>query len=236
VALIRVGVGLSCLAVVGALTACGGSNGQNQEAAGESYLQDRLERLFRSASSDEIVVLCREAGSGLACGTLVGESASDEAAIRQRWRLSLDRSGKITAARLVSSQRDTPAGPPPELRRVLEEDAAEAAAERRRDTRAREARTKARTPKRTRRWVQLRIVPRQPVFVCVVDGAGRRRISSIISRAVSFRGRRLRLNLGSRAALVTVNGRRLEIPSSPYGIDLRPDRPRPLGAGSLPCG
>jgi hypothetical protein len=223
------------------LAGCGGSTGTAQEAAAEIYLHERLQRLSPSHASDDIVVLCRRrSGSGLSCGTLVADPSSSDASIRQRWAINVDASGRIRGARLVSSRREAPPGPPPELRRLLAADAAQAESDDRRRSLARRRtdavrRTLASARKDGLPIVRVRIAPRRRMFVCIEDGAGRRRFEGTTSRVVTAEGRRLRLNLGSRDAVVTVDGEQVPIPTSPYGLDLRPGVPRTLAPQERPC-
>jgi hypothetical protein len=72
----------------------------------------------------------------------------------------------------------------------------------------------------------------------VDNGAGRTLYEGTTSERRRFRGRRLRLNLGRPSALVRLNGRRVEFPSTPdpVGYDFRPGRRAvALPPGRRPC-
>jgi hypothetical protein len=227
---------LACLAAAAAVAAtagCGGSATSRGEAVAESYLEQRLERRQPSRASADVVVLCRPAsGQRQLCGTLVTDDIVATPPVRQRWAVTLDRAGRVTGARLLSSQDDASGHPLPEVRYVLAKDAAvKAAAERRRAARERRRRRAA----AARARVHLRIVPRQPVYVCIVDGRGRRRFDRITDSPVRARGRRLTVTLGSSAARVTVDGRPLAIPTSPYAFLLRPGVRRSVPLAERPC-
>jgi hypothetical protein len=116
-----------------------------------------------------------------------------------------------------------------------DENAAEERARERR--RARRARERRRRERQEASVVRLRLVPAEPTYACVVDGSGEQLFGGNLSRAQSFRAKRIRINLGRTSVRVTVNKKRLRItPSSdPVGYDLRAGRkPRPLPLGQRP--
>ena len=95
----------------------------------------------------------------------------------------------------------------------------------------------AERPARPRR-VSLVIVPVEPTYICVDDGAGTTIYEGITTERRTFRRRRLRINLGRPTATVRVNGRRIRPAtlSDAVGYDLRPGRrPRDLPPGQRPC-
>ena len=90
------------------------------------------------------------------------------------------------------------------------------------------------------RRVRLKLQPTGAVYVCLVDGAGRKLISGLTlqpgATTRTFTARRLRINLGNAQVRVRVNGRLLPIPASAGGIgfEFTPGRSRPLPAGRRP--
>jgi hypothetical protein len=86
--------------------------------------------------------------------------------------------------------------------------------------------------------VRVRVAPSAPVYVCWdrgPDDDGNE--IPALSEARSFRGRRVRLNLGNPSAAVTVDGERLQLEGpGPFGFDFRAGRePRPIPSGERPC-
>ena len=111
--------------------------------------------------------------------------------------------------------------------------------ERARERRAARRRAAARRRRREedRSFVRLQLAPQEPIYACVVDGAGKQLFGGTLQRTRNFRARRIRVNLGRTSIRMTVNGDRLRIaPSSnPVGYDLRPGRrPRSLPLGQRP--
>ncbi len=94
-----------------------------------------------------------------------------------------------------------------------------------------------RPPPRPRRVV-LRITPATETYVCVDNGQGTEiRFEGIISAPQTYRGRRLRVNLGNTSVEVTRNGRPFEIEpgTEPVGFVFTPKASRPLPSGQRPC-
>lgn len=87
--------------------------------------------------------------------------------------------------------------------------------------------------------VRLRIVPTEETYVCVDRGEGTDvEVNGVISQPRTFRGRRLRLNLGKTSARVTVNGERLSIRRGPdaVGYTFTPRRTAPIpDEADRPC-
>ena len=206
------------------LAGCGDSDPLAEETAGETFVQGRLERLHPERSPDEIAVLCQEGvGRRLTCGSSVIEPGT-EAAVRQRWMVDLDRAGRVTEARPISTvgaprRRERPA----QARLALAVAATKGAGRRGR---------RARSPVEV---VRLRIAPRQRVLVCVDTGRGRRLFGATRTAAVSLKGARLRLRLRRRSALLTVQGRPRAVRGRPHGVDIRPGSLRPLRSRNRPC-
>jgi Helix-turn-helix domain len=86
--------------------------------------------------------------------------------------------------------------------------------------------------------VTLRIVPANEVYVCIDTGPGTEiRFDGIISEPQTFRGRRLRVNLGKTDVQITKNGKDVPIEPSPepVGFVFTPRATRPLPLGERPC-
>ena len=86
--------------------------------------------------------------------------------------------------------------------------------------------------------VALRVVPATPTWVCVDRGAGTPVIfENTIDSAETFRGKRLRINLGKRDVQLVTNGKRVEVTPGPdaAGYAFTPRRTRELQSGERPC-
>lgn len=86
--------------------------------------------------------------------------------------------------------------------------------------------------------VRVRVAPAAATYVCVDKGAGTRVVfEGTLSSPKSWTARRLRVNLGRRAVRLTVNNRRVRVPSGtdPIGYDFRPNSRRELALGQRPC-
>jgi cytoskeleton protein RodZ len=86
--------------------------------------------------------------------------------------------------------------------------------------------------------VALRIVPATLTYVCVDRGAGTPVLfEETIDAPQTFRGRRLRVNLGKRDIQLWKNGKRVRITPSgePVGFAFTPRRTRELDEGERPC-
>jgi hypothetical protein len=97
--------------------------------------------------------------------------------------------------------------------------------------------TETEPPAQPRR-VTLRIAPANEVYVCVDTGAGTDvSFEGIISAPQTFRGRRLRVNLGKTDVQLTKNGRPVELEAGPepVGFAFTPRSTTPLPLGERPC-
>jgi hypothetical protein len=97
--------------------------------------------------------------------------------------------------------------------------------------------TKEQKPAAPKRVV-LRIVPNNEVYVCVDSGAGTEiQFNGIISEPQTFRGRRLRVNLGKTDVQVTKNGKPVQIEPGPeaVGFAFTPRSTQPIPLGERPC-
>jgi hypothetical protein len=97
--------------------------------------------------------------------------------------------------------------------------------------------TEPEPPARPRRVV-LRIVPNNPVYVCLDTGPGTDvTFEGILDSPRTFRGRRLRVNLGKTDVQVTVNGEPVQIDPGPepVGFAFTARSMRSLPLGERPC-
>jgi hypothetical protein len=206
------------------LAACGEAEPLAEESAGEAFLHERLAREHPLRASHEISVFCRrDRGARLACGSSVS-GAGDPAAIRQRWAVDLDSSGRVTAARPVL---------PPEVPEPREQSDVALAAEEAEEAKARPRTTRPRGAQKRMEVVWFRITPRRRALVCIETGRGRRLFGATRTAVVSLKRAGLRLRFGRRSVLVTFRGS----PSGArrHGIDIRPGKLRPLRSRSRRC-
>jgi cytoskeleton protein RodZ len=115
------------------------------------------------------------------------------------------------------------------------------------EQRAADTATEGRSERRPRRepgkrfratLVRLRIAPTTPTYVCVDTGAGTEvTFEGILESTRTFRGRRLRVNLGKTAVDVRANGRPVQVPGgpNPVGFEFTPTSTEPLPTGERPC-
>jgi hypothetical protein len=86
--------------------------------------------------------------------------------------------------------------------------------------------------------VALRVVPATPTWVCVDRGAGTPVIfENTIESAETFRGKRLRINLGKRDVQLVMNGKQVRVTPGPdaAGFAFTPRHTRELDLGERPC-
>jgi cytoskeleton protein RodZ len=86
--------------------------------------------------------------------------------------------------------------------------------------------------------VTLRIVPNNPIYVCLDTGPGTDvTFEGILDAPRTFRGRRLRVNLGKTDVQVTKNGKAVPIEPGPepVGFAFTPRSTKPLALGDRPC-
>jgi hypothetical protein len=90
------------------------------------------------------------------------------------------------------------------------------------------------------RAVRLRVSPVSPTYLCVDTGPGTKVVyEGTLARARTFKGRRLRINLGRREVTLNANGKRVPVPPgvNPIGFDFRPAASRQIAQGQIrPCG
>jgi cytoskeleton protein RodZ len=88
------------------------------------------------------------------------------------------------------------------------------------------------------RRVRLRVVPATPTYVCVDRGPGTEVVfEDTIDAPETFRGRRIRVNLGKRDVELRVNGEPVEVTPGPdpVGFAFTPRGSRELPSGQRPC-
>jgi cytoskeleton protein RodZ len=88
------------------------------------------------------------------------------------------------------------------------------------------------------RRVTLRIAPEAETYVCLDTGPGTEiRFEGILSAPQTFRGRRLRVNLGNTSVTVRKNGEPVDVGSGaePVGFAFTPRATRPIPLGERPC-
>jgi cytoskeleton protein RodZ len=105
------------------------------------------------------------------------------------------------------------------------------------ETEPRRERPERREPRRPRR-VALRIDPEAETYACIDTGEGTPiRFEGTLTEPRTFRGRRLRVNLGNTSVVVTKNGRPFDVGTGaePVGFAFTPRRSRPLPLGERPC-
>jgi cytoskeleton protein RodZ len=104
-----------------------------------------------------------------------------------------------------------------------------------------ETRTTAKPKKKKRAVptrVALRVVPATPVYVCVDHGAGTQVVfENTIDAPQTFRGKRVRVNLGKRDVQLWKNGKRVQVTpgGEPVGFAFTPRHTRELPSGERPC-
>lgn len=91
----------------------------------------------------------------------------------------------------------------------------------------------------TPRGVRVRVVPVEPTYACVDNGAPTEVVyEGTLEAPQTFNHRRLiRLNLGKRSAQITLNGEPVAVTESPdaLGLALRPGGTREIPLGERPC-
>jgi cytoskeleton protein RodZ len=88
------------------------------------------------------------------------------------------------------------------------------------------------------RRVALRIAPEVETYVCLDRGEGTQVFfEQILTEPQTFRGRRLRVNLGNTSVAVTANGKRVAVGSgpNPVGFEFTPRSTTPVPLGERPC-
>jgi transcriptional regulator with XRE-family HTH domain len=88
------------------------------------------------------------------------------------------------------------------------------------------------------RRVALRVLPATPTYICVDHGPGTDvAFEDTIESPQTFRGKRVRVNLGKRDVELRVNGENVEVApgSDPIGFAFTPRGSRELPIGQRPC-
>jgi cytoskeleton protein RodZ len=121
---------------------------------------------------------------------------------------------------------------------VGEDDEPEQAAQERTTTQPRRERPEPREEPRRPRRVALRIDPEVETYVCIDTGPGTEvRFEGSLFEPQTFRGRRLRVNLGNTSVTVTKNGKPVNVGEgpNPVGFEFTPTTTTPLPLGERPC-
>lgn len=106
------------------------------------------------------------------------------------------------------------------------------------ETQPRRERTERERPPPRPQQVVLRIAPVAETYVCIDTGPGTdTRFEGIISAPQTYRGKRLRVNLGNTSVEITRNGKpfAIEPTGEPVGFAFGPRSSRPLPLGERPC-
>jgi hypothetical protein len=91
-------------------------------------------------------------------------------------------------------------------------------------------------PKPQPKGVTVRLVPGpQASYLCVDHGPGTAEIETTLSAPQTFKGKRVRLNVGLSSVSVTVNGKPFALSGSPTGYDLTRTKRTFLPQGQRPC-
>jgi hypothetical protein len=86
------------------------------------------------------------------------------------------------------------------------------------------------------RQVVVRLVPGdQPSYLCVDHGPGTPTTETTLSSPLTFKGKRVRINVGLSTVHVTVNGKPFALAGSPSGYDIGVKNRAYLPQGSRPC-
>jgi len=106
------------------------------------------------------------------------------------------------------------------------------------DTQPRREPTEREEPPPPPRRVVLRISPEVETYVCIDTGPGTEvRFEDILTEPRTFRGRRLRVNLGNTSVTLRVNGEQVDTGggAEPVGFAFTPRSTRSLPLGQRPC-
>jgi hypothetical protein len=77
----------------------------------------------------------------------------------------------------------------------------------------------------------------RPTFLCVDDGQGHQLFGGTLSGKKTFKGQRIRMNIGLASTQITVNGNPIRLNGSPDGLDItRSGGAKNLPLGQRPCG
>ncbi len=86
--------------------------------------------------------------------------------------------------------------------------------------------------------MSLRVTPASPTYICVDRGAGTPVVfENTIDAAQTFRGKRIRVNLGKRDVQLRMNGKPVRVTPGPdpVGFAFTPRGSRELPVGERPC-
>ncbi len=142
-----------------------------------------------------------------------------------------------TATTTTTSTTTTPteAEKAAEKERTAADAKAEAARKRKAARRKRQAKAAAERKAVAKRQLVVRLVPAEPSYACIVDGAGKRLFGGTLSQRRTLKAKTMRLNIGLSTVSVSVNGRPLRLAGSPSGYLLQVGKaPRYLPLGARP--
>jgi hypothetical protein len=98
------------------------------------------------------------------------------------------------------------------------------------------AKKKAKKKPAAPKQVVVRLVPTdQAAYLCVDHGPGTPTTETTLSSPLTFKGKRVRINVGLSSVRVTVNGKPFQLAFSPSGYDLQPTKRAFLPQGQRPC-
>jgi transcriptional regulator with XRE-family HTH domain len=106
------------------------------------------------------------------------------------------------------------------------------------ETRATETKAKAKPKPPPPRRVALRVTPATPTYICVDHGPGTPVVfENIIDSPQTFRGKRVRVNLGKRDVQLRMNGKAVPVTPGPdpVGFVFTPRGSREIQSGERPC-
>jgi hypothetical protein len=86
------------------------------------------------------------------------------------------------------------------------------------------------------RTVRLRVVPTEPAYVCIADGAGATLWEGMLTGPYAVRRKKLVIRVGVATAKITANGRPVRVTTAPGAFELTPAGVRELSGDALVCG
>jgi hypothetical protein len=140
-----------------------------------------------------------------------------------------DRAADALPATATTTTQTTATAPPPTSTATTPAKPKQKAAGKRR---AKKAKPKPAAPKQ----VVVRLVPGdQASYLCVDHGPGTPETETTLSAPLTFKGKRVRINVGLSSVHVTVNGKPFTLAFSPSGYDIGVTKRTFLPQGQRPC-
>lgn len=144
--------------------------------------------------------------------------------------------GDRTARALPATTAQATATQPPVTTATQPPTTTAAPAPARKQARRKAGRKRKRAKRPAPRGVTVRLVPGpQASYLCVDRGPGTPRTETTLSAPMTFKGRRIRINVGLSSVHVTVNGRPFALSGSPTGYDISLKKRAYLPRGQRPC-